>query len=143
MGLVYTEITLENPVDAGNARRGIIRETEVRKVTVNAMVDTGAWTLVINEDIRAKLGLRVERTQVTEVAGGAKETCGITEGVTIYWKDRFVTLNPAVLPGESDVLLGAFPLEGMDLMVHPRLEQVVGVHGDQPLYKIKCTATNQ
>jgi clan AA aspartic protease len=137
MGLVYTEITLENPIDAGMAVRGIIKESEVRKVTVNAMVDTGAWTLVMNEDIRAKLGLRVEGMRVTEVAGGAKATCSITEGVTIRWKDRFITMNAAVLPGENDVLLGAFPLEGLDLMVHPRLEQVVGVHGDQPLQKIK------
>ncbi|MDR3337268.1 MAG: aspartyl protease family protein [Treponema sp.] len=137
MSVVYTEITLENPVDAGMAQRGIIKETEVRKVTVNAMVDTGAWTLVMNEDIRSKLGLRIEGKRETEIAGGAKETCGITGGVTIRWKDRFITMNAAILPGENDVLLGAFPLEGLDLIVHPRLEQVVGAHGDQPLHKIK------
>jgi len=28
-------------------------------------------------------------------------------------------------------------MEGMDLMVHPRKEEVVGAHGDTALYKLK------
>jgi hypothetical protein len=31
------------------------------------------------------------------------------------------------------VLLGAIPLEGMDLMVNPVAGELVGVHGDEPL----------
>jgi hypothetical protein len=44
MSTFREEITLENPRDAGNAVEGIIKETEVRKVTVKALVDAGAWT---------------------------------------------------------------------------------------------------
>jgi hypothetical protein len=29
------------------------------------------------------------------------------------------------------------PLEALDLMVDPVNERLVGVHGDQPLYKLK------
>jgi hypothetical protein len=35
-----------------------------------------------------------------------------------------------VLPGEKEILLGAYPLEGMDLMIHPQRQEVVGAHGD-------------
>jgi hypothetical protein len=35
-----------------------------------------------------------------------------------------------VIPGAEFVLLGAIPLEFMDLMVHPAKQELVGVHGD-------------
>jgi hypothetical protein len=27
--------------------------------------------------------------------------------------------------------MGAFPLEGLDLMIHPKTQEVVGAHGDK------------
>jgi hypothetical protein len=137
MSTFREEITLENPVDAGMAARGIIKETEVRKVTVKALVDIGAWTLVINEETRAKLGLRVLYTSKSEVANGVLETGSVTEGVNIYWKDRHTICTAFVLPNETEVLFGTLPMEGMDLMVDPKREKVVGIHGDKPLRIVK------
>jgi clan AA aspartic protease len=131
MGEVRTEITLVNIRDAGKAEDGLIPESEVRRLTVNAVVDTGAWTLVINEETREKLGLRVKKPSETTVAGGGKVSSGITEYVEIRWKDRETACEAVVLPGEEDVLMGAYPLEGMDLMIHPKNQEVVGAHGDK------------
>jgi hypothetical protein len=47
MGIVNAEITLKNAMVAGMARAGLIEETEVRSVTVTAVVNTGAASLVI------------------------------------------------------------------------------------------------
>jgi len=58
MGLVYEEITLKNNYDVTNFKHGLIKESEIRQITVQALVDTGASTLVINEEIREKLGLK-------------------------------------------------------------------------------------
>ncbi|MDR3276293.1 MAG: aspartyl protease family protein [Treponema sp.] len=137
MSCFREEITLENPTDATNAVNGIIKETEVRHVTVNALVDTGAWTLVINEETRAKLGLRVLYTSQSEVADGVLATGSVTEPVNIYWQDRYTGCNAFVLPHETEVLFGALPLEGMDLMVDPKGERIIGAHGDQPLRIVK------
>jgi clan AA aspartic protease len=131
MGEVRTEITLVNIGDAVKARDGIIPESKVRRLMVNAVVDTGAWTLVINEKIREKLGLLVEETGETTVAGGGTVPSQVTEPVRIYWKDRNFPCNAAVLPGEEDVLLGALPMEGMDLTVNPKRQEVIGAHGDK------------
>ncbi|MDR1175277.1 MAG: aspartyl protease family protein [Treponema sp.] len=131
MGEVRTEITLVNVEDQGVANRGYISQDQVRQLTVNAVVDTGAWTLVINEETREKLGLRVEETSETTVAGGGKVPSGVTEYVEVRWKDRKTSCQAVVLPGEEDVLMGAYPLEGMDLMVHPKKQEVVGAHGDK------------
>jgi predicted aspartyl protease len=61
MGEVHTEITLVNIEDTMKARNGLIPESEIRQLTVNALIDTGAWTLVINEETRQKLGLNVKK----------------------------------------------------------------------------------
>jgi clan AA aspartic protease len=137
MGIVHTKITLENPVDVTNASNGLIKAKDVRRMRVNAMVDTGAWDLIINEATRAQLGLRITKTSAVETAGGVTEKCSITEPVNVRWRDREFGCTSVVLPNEPEVLLGAIPLEGMDLMVHPRLKKVIGAHGDEPLYVVK------
>jgi clan AA aspartic protease len=137
MGEVRTEITLVNIRDTVKAEEGLVPESQVRRLTVNAVVDTGAWTLVINEETREKLGLRVEEVSETTVAGGAKFPSRITEYVEVRWKDRKTACAALVLPGEEDVLMGAYPLEGMDLMIHPKKQELVGAHGDKRLNVVK------
>jgi clan AA aspartic protease len=137
MSVVYTEITLKNTGDESDVRRGRIKEEEVRQVTVKALVDTGAWTLIINEAVRARLGLEITGKSTAAVAGGGTENCSITEPVTIHWKDRSATCEAVVLPDENEVLLGAYPLEGMDLIINPRREEVTGAHGDKISYMVK------
>jgi clan AA aspartic protease len=130
MGEVHTEITLVNIGDQGAANRGFISQDQVRQLKVNALVDTGAWTLVINEETRQKLGLKIKKTGEATPAGGIKAPSQITEFVEIRWKDREAACEAVVLPGESEILLGAYPLGGMDLMVHPQRQEVIGAHGD-------------
>jgi clan AA aspartic protease len=137
MGEVRTEITLVNIKDAVKAESGLIPEAEVRQLTVDAVVDTGAWTLVINEKTREKLGLRVKKPVETGVAGGGTVPGGITEYVEVRWKDRNTACEALVLPDEEDILLGAYLLEGMDLTVNPKKQEVVGAHGDKVRYVVK------
>jgi clan AA aspartic protease len=134
---VYTEITLKNAVDAANAESGIIKQQEVRQTTVQALVDTGAWTLVIDETTRKKLGLRITRTDSGTLADGTKGKYDMAGPLEIVWKDRGTICEALVLPRADEILLGAIPLEAMDLMVNPRDEEVVGAHGDQPLHSVK------
>ena len=143
MGEVRTEVTLVNIGDQEVANRGYMPQEQVRRLTVNAVVDTGAWTrqqglaLVINEAIREKLGLRVEGTLDTTVAGGGKVPSQVTEEVRICWKNRKASCEAVVLPDETEVLLGALPLEAMDLTVNPKRKEVVGAHGDTRLSVVK------
>jgi clan AA aspartic protease len=137
MGEVRTEITLVNIEDQADARRGYMPQDQVRRLTVNAVVDTGAVTLVINEGIREKLGLQLKKTGEATIAGGGKVQSGITESVDVHWKDRETSCRAVVLPGEQDVLLGALPLEGMDLTINPLRNEVTGAHGDEIRIVIK------
>jgi clan AA aspartic protease len=137
MGEVRAEITLVNVGDQEVANRGYMPKDQVRHLTVNAVIDTGAWMLVINEKIREALGLRVEKSTQSTVAGGGKIVGGITEPVRVRWKDRDTVCEAVCLPGEEDVLMGAIPLEGMDLIVHPLENKVTGKHGAKFLSVIK------
>jgi clan AA aspartic protease len=132
MGIFMEQITLTNIKDDVRVEAGLLKE--IRKLTVEAMPDTGAWTLVINEEIRQKLGLTITETSKSTFADGKTNTYDITEGVEIRWKDRGTVLPALVVPEAKDVLLGALPLEAMDLIVDPVRGQLTGAHGDQPLH---------
>jgi clan AA aspartic protease len=134
MGLFKEEITLENIIDRGFFDRGYMKESEIRALKVEAIPDTGAWTLVINEEIRQKLGLTIEETSISSLADGKSDTYDVTGGIKIRWKDRSTILPAVVVPNAKEILLGALPLEAMDLMVDPVHGKLVGVHGDQQLH---------
>ena len=140
MGLVYTEITLKNAADAIIAQRGIIKESEIRETTVRALVDTGAWTLVINEAIRKELGLQITGIEHGTLADGTRSPYNLAGPLEVWWKNRRALCEALVLPDAEDVLLGAIPLEAMDLTVNPRGEELVGIHGDQVLHVVKVAS---
>jgi hypothetical protein len=71
-----TEVTLVHFRDAGKAGNGIIPESEVRQLTVNAVADTDVIHLVIDEETRGKLGLRVEETVEVALTGGERLPAG-------------------------------------------------------------------
>jgi clan AA aspartic protease len=133
MGITRDEITLTNAGDIAKARGGYIPEKGVRSVTVTAVADTGALRLTIPESLREKLGLEILRKAPATLASGEKLEVGLTEGVEIRWKDRLDISQAWVVQRECPVLLGAMPMEGMDIMVDPKSQQLVGIHGDEEL----------
>jgi clan AA aspartic protease len=130
MGSVFAEITVTNNSDIVEAREGHIEDKDVRSVTMTILVDTGASSLVINEEICRQLGLVTVATREANLAGGGKGFCKLTEPVQVKWKDRTATVDPIVFP-DGKPLLGIIPLEILDLIVDPSRRELVGAHGDQ------------
>jgi hypothetical protein len=90
--------------------------------------------LEISCKFHQKLGLSIKETSESTLADGKTDTYDITEGVEIRWKNRGTVLPALVVPEAKNVLLGALPLEAMDLIVDPVRHQLTGAHGDQPLH---------
>jgi hypothetical protein len=130
MGIVRTEITLKNAVDVLNARNGLIKNENVKSVTVTAVADSGAMTLVINEELRRQLGLEIQGSKQATLANNVKEIVNIADPVEVHWKNRKMTCQPWVI-GSGRILLGAIPMEDMDLIVDPSSQAVVGAHGEE------------
>jgi len=134
MGNFVEKITLENIRDRAFAESGYIKEDQIRIIEVEAMPDTGAWTLIINEEIRKQLGLKTDDTVESSMADGATALYDLTEPVEIRWKNRRTKQQAVVIPSAKDILLGAIPLEALDLCVDPVNQKLTGVHGDNPVY---------
>jgi len=137
MGEVSAEIILKNGADIIRANDGHIPEQNIRSITVNALVDTGASTLVISENLRQKLGLGLFDTRKVTLAEGSKAVCGVADPVQICWKNRTSLIRPWVMPDEDEVLLGVIPLEEMDLIVDPINQTLAGAHGEEMMGRIK------
>jgi clan AA aspartic protease len=115
MGEVKVTVKLTNAMDLGMQRRGLIQPAEVRSVTVNAVVDTGAVRSCLPVDVMQQLGLRAVRRINAQMANGEVESVEMTEGVDMEILGRLVTEAFLVLGGE--VLIGQTALEATDLQV--------------------------
>jgi hypothetical protein len=130
-------ITLTNAGDIAKARSGFIPQAEIRSITLEACVDTAAWTLVINEETRAALGLELEGSVFSTLADGTTEEYAMTEAVKFRWKNREYALPACVVPAADDVLFGALPMEALDVYADPVDECLKGRHGDKQVYRLK------
>ncbi len=133
MGLVYAEIQLINGEDIALARRHIIDEDEVKKMWVTALVDTGSYMLAINENIQEQLQLPVVEKRKAQLANGHIVECEVVAPVEVRFKNRQTTCRAMVLPGDSEPLLGAIPLEDMDVLIHPLRQELI-VNPDHPYF---------
>ncbi|MCL2138284.1 MAG: retroviral-like aspartic protease family protein [Treponema sp.] len=136
MGLVYVNITLKNAGDLIRVKEGLKKEPEIRQTTVQAVVDTGAGTLIINETMRQELGLEVEGERWATLANKTTTKCKYTEPVEVHWGNRSSAVRAIVMEGAEEVLLGAIPLEEMDLIVDPARQILIGAHGDTPVMRV-------
>ena len=123
MGEVRATVKISNAFDAGNFRRGLIPRDQVRCVTVEAVVDTGAVRSCIPVDLKEKLGLETIRHINAQMANGQTESVALTEAAYIDIMDRVATESFLVLG--SEVLLGQTALESTDLLVDCNRQRVI------------------
>ena len=132
MGHVYADITLLNAFEVRAAQKGLIAERDVKTLSVNALVDIGAMSLTINEEIARQLDLQVQKRLEVTLADGSFRKCDYVGPVDIHFENRFACCHALVLPGADEVLLGVIPLEEMDVIIDP-ITQKLSVHPDRPL----------
>ena len=133
MGLVYADITLINGEDLVLAKNHIIGEEEVKQMNVSMLVDSGAYMLAINESIQEQLKLPVVEKRKAQMANGSIEEYDLVGPVEVRFKNRQSTCRAMVLPGDNEPLLGAIPMEDMDVLIHP-LRQELMVNPDHPFF---------
>jgi clan AA aspartic protease len=131
MGYVYADIELTNEDDVALNRRGYLPEDEIKRVRCRALVDTGAWDLVINEDIQKQLNLRLIERRTVKLADETLMDVDIVGPIEVRFDDRSTIAHAVVLPDTSEVLLGAYPLQGLDAFIDAKRERLL-VHPDSP-----------
>lgn len=131
MELIYAEIELISSDDIALFRKGYIKEGEIKKITVKALVDNGALMLCINENIKNQLNLSKVDEMNAELANGRIEKVDIVGPVDVRFKNRSTTCRAAVFPCDTEVLLGSIPMEDMDVILIPK-EKTIDVNPESP-----------
>ena len=115
MGEVRATIKIRNATDVGMHRRGLLPLDQIRSITVEAVVDTGAVRSCIPVDLKEKLGLETIRHINAQMANGQTESVELTQAAYIDIMDRVATESFLVLG--SEVLIGKTVLNANDLLV--------------------------
>lgn len=133
MGLVYADVQLINSTDLVNAKKSIIGEEEVKRMHLNMLVDSGAYMMAINETIQGQLELPFVENRKVQLASGEVVQYPVVGPLTVKFANRTAICSAFVLPGDSEPLLGAIPMEEMDVMIHPKRQELV-VNPEHPNY---------
>ena len=112
MGMIRAQIELANPT-----------KPELKPLTVEALVDTGAMTICIPEHVAVQLGLETIETREVTTTDEKSHAVPYVGPVRIRFEKR-TCFTGALVIGDT-VLLGAVPMEDMDLVVSPAAETIV------------------
>jgi clan AA aspartic protease len=107
MGLVIGNLILKNP-----------RLADLEPVAVEALVDSGATHLCIPEHVQLQLHLEPIDSKEVTLADGSKRLVPYVGPIELHFKNR-VGFVGALVMGDQ-VLLGAIPMEDMDLVIIPK-----------------------
>jgi clan AA aspartic protease len=112
MGLIHADLTLGNP-----------RKMEQSKMTVTALVGTGSLHLCVPQHVVTQLGLEgFDRREVT-IADGSIHSVPYVGPVAVHFENRRCLTGALVLGNE--ILLGAVPMEDMDVVISPARQQLI------------------
>jgi clan AA aspartic protease len=106
MGLTYADIVLESTF-------------RQRSLSARALVDSGAVFMIIPSHVALQLGFDVEEISAREVimADGSRKAVPMVGPLRVHFGDRYCDLSALVFGDEP--LLGAVPMEMMDLVLNP------------------------
>ena len=102
-------------------------------MTVNMAVDSGAYMMAINETIQAQLGLSFIEKRKAIMADGSVNEYDVVGPIQIKFANRTATCSAMVLQGDNEPLLGAILMEEMDVIIHPRRQELL-VNPKHPNY---------
>ena len=112
MGLTTASIKLINP-----------RNRELEPVEVEALADTGAVHLCIPHHIQIQLALEEIDTKEVTLADGSRRLVPYVGPIELRYKNRIGFAGALVMGDQA--LLGAIPMEDMDLVVVPKTREVM------------------
>ena len=116
MGEIAVSAKLENAGDRVAFEQGYHDESSIRSTAVTGIVDTGAVTLVLPQNVVERLDLKTRRTVVVTYADDRKEERPVAGPLTIEVCDRFMSTDCIVGPPLSEPLIGQVVLESLDLI---------------------------
>ena len=137
VGRVVVTVAVENVEDRKRAERGEIGDDQVRRISVEALVDSGATFFCLPDSTIEQLGLDFDRTKEAQTISGPL-TMSIYRGARIEIQGRACTVEVMALPEGRQPLLGQIPLETLDWWIDLANKRLAGnpEHGGQWMAEI-------
>ena len=136
-GEIRVNVKLENSVDRALVHRGNGLESEVRQTSIEGIVDTGAVSLVIPEEVVTQLGLQQTGTRTVVYADERREERPIAGPVTIEISNLAMRTDCIVGAPESELLIGQIVLEALDLIADCTSQKVTPRHPEGPVLALR------
>lgn len=130
MGHPLVTIKVENVSDWMVAQDKGRKKRRIRTAIIpDALVDTGTTYLCLPSRFIKELGLKPfpQTVRATTAVGTVERQ--MYSGVLLTIDDRTDEFSVLELPDEAPALVGVIPLEGLDYMVDPTTQKLVGKHG--------------
>ena len=117
MGRVLTEVGLANNRDVQLWKANMLPEDKVRRVRIQAVIDTGANHLVLPTAVAEALGLPKIGDIGVRYADGRSARRDTVDQVELEMLGRTGTFRASLEPDRTTVLVGAIVMEDLDLLV--------------------------
>jgi clan AA aspartic protease len=117
------------------ARKSLISTEEIRQMHLRMLVDNGAYSMAINETIQSQLEFPFIEKRKVQLADGQVVEYDVVGPVDVRFANRRAICSAFVLPGDSEPLLGAIPMEEMDVLIHSKRQELV-VNPQHPYYAV-------
>ena len=126
LGKVLVTARIENLQDLWELENGQRTDDKVRRVELtDALVDTGASTLLLPKRLIAQLGLKSYRTRTSRGLGGPL-SIPMFGTVLLTIQGRDCRLDVGEIEDEIPVLVGQIPLEMLDWVVDAKGQRLIG-----------------
>ena|SRR5687767_13089855 len=117
VGRFSVEFDVANNIDLVQASLGNIPPEQVRRMTINGLVDSGATRLILPSSVAKKLGLPKVGQTKTKYADGRVGQRDVVDEVRVNLLGRNCVLNAIVEPKRDTALIGAIVLETLDFVI--------------------------
>jgi predicted aspartyl protease len=131
MGEVRARVVLENQADRILADAGHLESARVRRVELDALVDTGAVMTLLPQDAVETLGLPFDGKRIVTLANEEKIELPRARLLSLTLGDRQMDTDCLVGPPRCEPLVGQLVLERLDLIVDPT-KHVVSPRPESP-----------
>jgi clan AA aspartic protease len=94
-------------------------------MTISMLADSGAYMMGINETIQEQLALPFVEKRKAVLADGSVKEYDVVGPIHVKFKNRTAVCSALVLQGDTEPLLGAIPMEEMDVLIHPHRQELI------------------
>jgi len=135
--MARAKLKITNLIDLANAAKGIIPKSAVRRIEVEAMVDTGSTFVSLPPADIEKLGLIFHREVPIRTANGPAKR-RLFEGARVGLNGRDVGMSIMENRKGTPPLAGVLLLEALDFVLDPKSQRIIGNPEHHGKWMVDC-----